>query len=102
MFAWGSDNFAQLGDGGSGMQASPEQIYAPSGVRYDLLDSGGSTSYAISTSGDVYAWGANREGQVGEGNTQTQMTPIMVDSGATLISSTAGNVVAGGSYGRFS
>jgi alpha-tubulin suppressor-like RCC1 family protein len=102
MFAWGSDNFAQLGDGGSGMQASPEQIYAPSGVRYYLLDSGGTTSYAISTNGDVYAWGANREGEVGNGNKQTVLTPVMVDSGASVISSTAGNVVVGNSFGRFS
>ena len=74
--------------------ASPVPIQPPAGVRYAVLASGGATSYALTTSGDVYAWGVNRAGEVGDGGTRTAVTPVRVDSGATVISSTAGNVVA--------
>jgi alpha-tubulin suppressor-like RCC1 family protein len=99
LFAWGSDQFYQLGDGKTDKERSPEQIFPPSGVQYATLASGSATSYAISTTGDVYAWGANLEGQVGDGTTQTAQAPVLVDSDATVISSTAGNVVVGQSPG---
>jgi alpha-tubulin suppressor-like RCC1 family protein len=83
-----------LGDGGSGLRPSPVPIQPPAGVRYAVLASGGATSYALTTGGDVYAWGVNRAGEVGDGGTRTAVTPVRVDSGATVISSTAGNVVA--------
>ena len=83
-----------FGDGGSGVRPSPVPIQPPAGVRYAVLASGGATSYALTTSGDVYAWGVNRAGEVGDGGTRTAVTPVRVDSGATVISSTAGNVVA--------
>jgi alpha-tubulin suppressor-like RCC1 family protein len=94
LWAWGDDSFSQLGDGGSGVRPSPVPIQPPAGVRYAVLASGGATSYALTTSGDVYAWGVNRAGEVGDGGTRTAVTPVRVDSGATVISSTAGNVVA--------
>ena len=73
-------------------QASPEQVFPPSGVSYAELASGGATSYGITSSGDVYAWGYNKEGEVGDGSTKTAASPVEVDTGASLISSTAGNV----------
>jgi alpha-tubulin suppressor-like RCC1 family protein len=92
MFAWGTDTYSQLGDGRTGVRPSPEEIFAPLGVQYAVLASGGDTSYAISTQGDVYAWGGSAAGQVGDGSTQTATNPVKVDSGMALISSTAGNV----------
>jgi alpha-tubulin suppressor-like RCC1 family protein len=65
LFAWGNDSASQLGDGGTGMQPSPVQIHAPAGVTYSILATGGSTSYAVTTEGDVYAWGNSKEGESG-------------------------------------
>ena len=93
LFAWGDDDFSQLGDGQSGVQPSPVPIGPPAGVQYAVLASGGATSYALTATGDVYAWGANKAGEVGNGGARTAVTPVRVDSGATVISSTAGNVV---------
>jgi alpha-tubulin suppressor-like RCC1 family protein len=62
-------------------------------VTYRTLATGGATSYAISTAGNVYAWGDNAFGQVGDGGTTTAKKPVEVTSGATTISSTADNVV---------
>ena len=53
LFAWGDDSFAQLGDGQTGVRPSPVSIRPPAGVRYTVLASGGATSYALTTTGDV-------------------------------------------------
>lgn len=95
LFAWGNDSASQLGDGRTANEPAPVQIFSPRGVQYSVLASGGQTSYAISTSGDVWAWGANGQGQIGNGGTHNQRQPVMVDSGASVISSTAGDVAVG-------
>ena len=40
---------------------------APGGVTFKTLATGGLTSYALSTAGQVYAWGGNSLGEVGNG-----------------------------------
>jgi alpha-tubulin suppressor-like RCC1 family protein len=64
-------------------------------VTYKLLASGASTSYAISTAGDVYSWGGSSSGQIGNGGTHVELTPVVVESGASSISSTALDVATG-------
>ncbi len=93
-WAWGTDSSGQLGDGSTANESSPVQIQPPAGVTYMLLASGGATSYGVTSTGDVYAWGNGSTGQLGDGKKTTrQLAPIMVESGATQISSTANNVV---------
>ena len=68
------------------------RFYAPAGVRYRSLATGSATSYAVSSTGNVYAWGASYEGQLGDGYPHT-LTPVLVATGASAISSTANNVL---------
>jgi alpha-tubulin suppressor-like RCC1 family protein len=93
LYAWGNDAYYQLGDGRTASEVLPEKILPPGGVTYRTLATGGNTSYAISTVGNVYAWGNSAVGQVGDGTTTTEKRPIKVLSGATMISSTAADVV---------
>jgi alpha-tubulin suppressor-like RCC1 family protein len=93
LFAWGAGGFYQLGTGTRANRPSPVRISPPPGVRYQTLATGGSTSYAISTLGNVYAWGANFYGQVGNGGFRSARHPVRVASGATSISATANNVM---------
>jgi alpha-tubulin suppressor-like RCC1 family protein len=93
LYAWGADGQGQLGDGKTARQLSPELITPPIGVSYQALATSGSTSYGISTTGAVYAWGGGKEGQIGDGATQSRLTPIKVASGTTGISATADDVV---------
>jgi alpha-tubulin suppressor-like RCC1 family protein len=93
LWAWGNDRAAQLGDGVTAIEPRPVRFHPPAGVVYRSLATGSATSYAISTTGRVYAWGVAHVGQVGDGHTRTAFTAVVVATGATSISATANNVV---------
>ena len=93
LWAWGNGQNYQLGNGVKGNEESPIQITPPAGVTYAAVDSGGGTCYGISTSGAVWAWGYNADGEVGNGTTTTAKKPVEVATGATRISSANRDVV---------
>ena len=95
LWAWGADDHSQLGDGRNRAQPSPIRVRPPAGVTYRSIATGSATSYAISTTGAVYAWGVGFLGQVGDGRRAVARHPVRVASGAFTISATANNIVIG-------
>ena len=94
LWAWGNNRAGQLGNGGlAAARSLPVRFYAPAGVRYRSLATGSATSYAVSSTGNVYAWGVSYEGQLGDGFLSTTLTPVLIATGASAISSTANNVL---------
>ncbi len=93
--SWGADQDGQLGNHATTDQASPIAFSPPSGVTYARLATSGATSYAVSTSGDVYTWGSGSGGEIGDGGLANPETPVLVGSGVSLISATALDVVTG-------
>ncbi|XP_059615438.1 probable E3 ubiquitin-protein ligase HERC4 isoform X2 [Phlebotomus argentipes] len=66
IFAWGANNFGQLGIGpGSERITKPVLVEALSGIPIAFICCGSNHSFALSTSGAVFAWGKNNCGQLG-------------------------------------
>jgi alpha-tubulin suppressor-like RCC1 family protein len=95
LWSWGNNRAFQLGNQPKDplSQPLPVRFSAPPGVTYRYLATGSATSYAISATGDVYAWGVSHVGQLGNGRKDTAKFPVLIATGATSISATANNVV---------
>lgn len=76
---WGSDSDQQLGNGG--LATNSGIPVTPSGGVSTVVSTanGGNSSCAILTGGTVRCWGANTDGQLGDGNSPTART-----TGATI------------------
>jgi alpha-tubulin suppressor-like RCC1 family protein len=94
LWTWGADWSHQLDNGvTSGSGPVPARVPLPAGLAYQDLATGSGTCYVVTTTGAVYAWGANYAGQVGNGTTTLEPKPALVATGATQISSTANNAL---------
>jgi alpha-tubulin suppressor-like RCC1 family protein len=59
VYAWGSDVWGQLGNEQTEFDSpTPVRVDLPSGVTFTQVATGGTASYALDSSGDVWAWGA--------------------------------------------
>uniref|UniRef100_A0A6B2EBR4 Putative hect e3 ubiquitin ligase n=1 Tax=Phlebotomus kandelakii TaxID=1109342 RepID=A0A6B2EBR4_9DIPT len=66
IYAWGANNFGQLGIGpGADKVSKPVLVEALSGIPIAFICCGSNHSFALSTSGAVFAWGKNHCGQLG-------------------------------------
>jgi alpha-tubulin suppressor-like RCC1 family protein len=93
VWSWGYNAAGQLGTGSTTSSDVPVRVRVPPGVTFLAVSSGGYSSYAIDSSGWLWAWGGNQNGQLGTDSTATRET-LPVDVGIRLaqISSTASNV----------
>ncbi len=96
VWGWGLNLDWQLGDGSShsSIRLTPIQVRdeADQGFLTGVTDiaSGGAHSLAVKSDGTVRAWGANNDGQVGSGSSNTtHFTPVQV-SGLTNVKAVAG------------
>lgn len=74
---WGANLVGQLGDGSQLNRATPVDVLGlSSGVI--ALDAGGAHSCAVTDAGGVQCWGANNDGQLGDGSGVNQLQPVAV------------------------
>jgi alpha-tubulin suppressor-like RCC1 family protein len=93
LWTWGNGRHGQLGNGGVADSTTPIHIGLPEGARPASVASGGYASYAVDTSGRLWAWGRNDDGQLGTGKSgPDQLTPVATVLSLRQISSTAQNV----------
>jgi alpha-tubulin suppressor-like RCC1 family protein len=91
--AWGDNASGQLGDGSRASSDAPVRVKVPARVRFVQVNSGGYSCYAIDRSGRLWAWGGNKNGQLGTGSgARIETDPVKVGIHLTQVSSTASNV----------
>ncbi|MFZ5774640.1 MAG: RCC1 domain-containing protein [Thermodesulfobacteriota bacterium] len=95
VWAWGWNYSGELGGGfTSTSSATPVLVSGVSNIVAIDSDAGyGSHSLALKNDGTVWAWGANSDGQLGDGTTTQRTTPVQV-SGLTNVMA----IAAGGDF----
>jgi alpha-tubulin suppressor-like RCC1 family protein len=85
VWAWGWNEFGQLGDGTVNDSAVPVQVRNLSGVT--AIAAGQDHCLALKGDGSVWAWGANFSGDLGDGTTEHRNVPVQVQNlgGVTAI-----------------
>jgi len=82
VWAWGRNEYGQLGDGTRTDRFTPVQVKGPGGSDWltdvQAVAAGGYHSLALKTDGTVWAWGRNNGGQLGDGTTTDRLTPVQV------------------------
>ena len=81
LYAWGQNNYYQLGDGTNQNRSAPTQI--GSGITWTNLNPTGSAVVGIASGGTVYGWGANTYGGLDNGQQNVFFSvPTQIGSGA--------------------
>lgn len=89
LWAWGRNDYGQLGDGSYTDRLSPVRVLtgvvaAAAGEKHTL---------ALKTDGSVWAWGRNRNGELGDGTKTDRWRPVQVSRFDPLADFTVTSVV---------
>jgi alpha-tubulin suppressor-like RCC1 family protein len=83
LWAWGDNGSGQLGDGTISGHSSPVQITDPLDIPdVVVVAAGGLHTFAAGANGEIYSWGSNASGQLGDGTTTGNLIPLPVDTDA--------------------
>lgn len=88
VWAWGANNYGQLGDSSWTQRNSPVQVYGLTGVI--AIAAGGSHSLALKSDGTVWAWGLNSNGQLGNGTLTNKQKPVIIPGLTAIAAISAG------------
>ncbi|NLI01356.1 MAG: hypothetical protein GX446_17910 [Chthonomonadales bacterium] len=77
VWGWGWNDYGHIGDASYDWRASPVKlIRPPEGIA--AVSAGGVHTFAVKSDGTVLAWGANWNGQLGDGTNTDRLTPVPV------------------------
>ena len=88
LWAWGNNNYGQLGTGDTASRSSPVQVGTLTNWR--SVSCGSTHTVAIKTDGTLWAWGANSNGELGTGDTASRSSPVQVGTSNNWISVACG------------
>src|SRR3989442_1676092 len=98
-YCWGANGSGQLGDGTMTNRSSPVLVQAPAGVSFAAVTggdahtcgvtagggcgavaAGAADPWGATAAGAAYCWGDNGFGQLGDGTTTSQSSPVLVQA----------------------
>ncbi|WP_239519320.1 S-layer homology domain-containing protein [Bifidobacterium ramosum] len=81
LWTWGQGLYGEVGDGSTKNRLAPYKVSGPAKVKqvmyheHSLFDTVAYTVYALTEDGNLWSWGYNKEGAVGDGTTTNRLTP---------------------------
>ena len=102
VFAWGSNNSGQLGDGTTTSRDTPVDISQSGSIAGKTVKQvwlANQASYALASDNTLHAWGLGNYGQVGDGNPSfSRYRPVDITSSGSLSGKTIKQVAAGSAF----
>ncbi|XP_067298543.1 probable E3 ubiquitin-protein ligase HERC1 isoform X4 [Pseudorasbora parva] len=80
VYTFGQDRLIGLPEGRARNHNRPQQVPALTGVFIEDVAVGAEHTISLSSTGDVYAWGSNSEGQLGLGHTNHVREPTLISA----------------------
>jgi alpha-tubulin suppressor-like RCC1 family protein len=77
-FCWGLDSVGQLGDGGFGGNKNTPTLVNAVGVDWFSLSVGSDHTCGLAVNRQLFCWGDNFNGQLGNGTTNNQDVPLLI------------------------
>lgn len=84
LWCWGQNDSGQLGDGTNIESAVPKQVGSLGSSVAAVVASGAHTC-ALKNDGTVWCWGANDQGQLGDGTADSHNVPVQVSALGTSV-----------------
>ena len=88
VWAWGDNEWGQLGDGTTTNRYLPTRVKNLEGII--AISAGDYHSLALKSDGTVWAWGDNESGELGDGTTANSYVPVQVKGLNHIIAIAAG------------
>ena len=103
VYAWGYNSYGQLGDYTTALKRAPILIIEPEdldiGELVIIIEVGSNFSGALTNQGNIYMWGANTNGELGDGTNTNRRTPTNVTHNFALaVGETIIDLSLGGSH----
>ena len=80
LWAWGENNYGQLGLGSADGNAHPTPTQVASGTTWKAVSCGQCDTLAIKSDGTLWGWGSNGDGELGLNSTSQTNAPAQVGS----------------------
>ena len=87
LWAWGRNQYGQVGNGTSVTQTSPVQI--GTATTWVSVSAGGLHSLALKADGTLWVWGGNTWGSLGDGTTTSRNFPVQIGAANNWIAVSA-------------
>jgi alpha-tubulin suppressor-like RCC1 family protein len=78
VFSWGYNAYGNLGDGTTNTALVPVAVALPAGVTVKAIGAAYYDGYAVTSTGQLLAWGYNFDGELGNGTTTPSNVPVPV------------------------
>lgn len=94
VYCWGLDTDGQLGDNNTNTRYIATPIYTadlPTGTRFTQVAAGSVHTCALTSMGDVYCWGRNAFGALGNNSSTSSPRPVLVQSTEKFSAVSAGS-----------
>lgn len=90
-YCWGANNYGQLGDGNTNSTNNNSPLAVSGGLTFKDITTGDHFTCGLTTSDEIYCWGRDNSGQLGNDAANTNSNvPVIVAGGGTWTSVSTG------------